>query len=54
VPSCLEIGIIAMGNQIVTKLSMYYTNCHDTIHNVETCKNKKKNEPIVTTIGNIA
>ncbi len=43
-----------MGNQIVTKSSMYYTNCHHTIHNVETCKSEKKNEPTIIAIGTIA
>jgi hypothetical protein len=51
--SLSEMGIIAMGNQIVTKLSMYYTNCHHTIHNVETCRSKK-NEPTIAAIGTIA
>jgi len=36
-----------MGNEIVTKRNMYYTNCHRTNHNVETCRSKKKEEPIV-------
>ncbi len=36
-----------MGNQIIAKPNMYYTNCHRIIYNVETCKNKKKEESIV-------
>ncbi len=39
-----------MGNQIVTKSNMYYTNCHHTIHNVEMCKSEKKNEPTIAAI----
>jgi ribosomal protein L44E len=38
-----------MGNQTITKLSMYCTNCHHTKHNVETYISKKK-EPIVVAI----
>jgi hypothetical protein len=35
-------------NQIATKLSMYYINCHRTNHNVETYKSKE--EPTITAI----
>lgn len=42
VPQTIGIGNIAMGNQIVAKLSMYCKNCHHTNHNMETCKSKIK------------
>jgi hypothetical protein len=42
-----------MGNEILTKPNMSYTNYHHTNHNVESCKNKKE-EPIIATIEIIA
>ncbi len=31
---------------VLKKIGMYYTNCHKTNHNVETCKIKRKEDPI--------
>jgi len=39
-----------MGNQIIAKPNMYYTNCHCIIYNVETCRSKKKEETIVVLV----
>jgi ribosomal protein L44E len=39
-----------MGNQTITKLNMYCTNCHHIKHNVETSIRKKKEEFIVVVI----
>jgi hypothetical protein len=37
-------------NQIIVKLSMYYTNYHYTNHNMEMCESKTKEEPIVSVV----
>ncbi len=46
VPQTIRIRCVAVKNYTTTKPSMYYTNCHHTNHNIETCKSKKE-EPIV-------
>jgi hypothetical protein len=42
-----------MGNEILTKPNMSYTNYHHTNHNVESCKNKNE-EPIIAATKIIA
>jgi len=36
VPQTTRTKNVVTGNQIATRLRMYYTNCHHTNHNVET------------------
>jgi hypothetical protein len=33
---------------VLEKTKMYYINCHKTNHNVETCRVKRKEDPIPT------
>jgi len=47
-PQTLRTMIVTVGNQIVAKLSMYCTNYHRINHDVEMCRNKKKEVIIVT------
>jgi len=45
--------ILAQKPQIVPKkIGMYYTNCHKTNHNVETCRIKRKEDhvPVVSKV----
>ncbi len=46
-PQTIGMGNITTRNQTATKLSMYYTECHHINHNMETCRSKKKEEPII-------
>jgi hypothetical protein len=44
VPQTTRTKNVVTGNQIATRLRMYYTNCHRTNHNVETWRRKKMEE----------
>jgi len=47
VPQTSIAGVVTVKNQVVTKLSMYYTNCHHTNHNMKTYMNRKEDFTIV-------
>jgi hypothetical protein len=47
VPQTTKIRSVVIGNQIATKPNMYYTYCHCINHNMETCKRKNMEEPII-------
>jgi hypothetical protein len=49
VPQTIGIGSLVMRNPIAAKLSMYYTICHCTNHNMEACKSKKEEPTIIIT-----
>jgi hypothetical protein len=49
VPQTTRTGNVVMGNQTFAKPNLYYTNYHHTNHNMETCRNKKREEPIIAT-----
>ncbi len=47
VPQTTKTGSVVMGNQTITKPNLYCTNYRHTNHNVETCRNKKREEPTI-------
>jgi len=49
VPQTIRTGNVVMGNQTVAKPNLYCTNYYHTNHNVETCRNKKKEEHTIIT-----
>ncbi len=53
IPQTSRIGFVSMGNEILAKANMSYTNYHHTNHNVETYKNKKE-EPTIAIVETIA
>jgi hypothetical protein len=48
-----RIRFVSMGNEILAKPNMSYTNYHHTNHNLETCKNKKE-KPTIVVVETIA
>jgi hypothetical protein len=47
IPQSNKIILTQKPQRIPKKIGMYCTNCHKTNHNVETCKVKRKEDPIV-------
>jgi hypothetical protein len=45
-PHSSKIVLVQRPQTILKKTWMYYTNCHNTNHNVETCIIKRKEDPI--------